>query len=310
MSATRVANKDTLTETGGIEQLEQIDTATFEVVRAQRLTNWRQTPSTRLSGVEQAPELIAMLGLATLYPVSPELPNLLHAYSGDPATPVTSEWDSISGEVYTWRWTLGKQNAAFYTALARKRPTLISWALLPAALRLFGELRATDELYDMGVLSPGAYRIVQALEAASEPLSTGDLRTAAGFPMGREQRAAYLKAIEELETKLLLAKTFPTDAGNQDAGSGDRMCHALVLARHPEAVHAADHLSREQALDQLLAAYLPSAVYALPTPLARALPIAEAELRAALDRLAPDMARRVAFPGQKAPCYIWRGVRE
>ncbi|MEO7002706.1 MAG: hypothetical protein ABI068_12925 [Ktedonobacterales bacterium] len=304
MRATRVTDNETTTE--AIEA-EQLASTAFEELRARRLTNWRQTPTTRLSGVAEATALINTLGVATLYPVSPELPNLLHAYSGDPTTQATSDWDSISGEVYTWRWTLGKQNAAFYTALARKRPTWISWALLPAALRLFGELRATDELYDMGVLSANAYHIVQALEAASEPLSTGDLRKAAGFPMGKEQRTAYLKAIEELETKLLLAKTFPADAGEPDAGSGDRMCHALVIARHPEAVRAADHLSREEALDQLLTAYLPYAFYALPTPLARTLPISEAELRTAFDRLVERaVTRRVALPSQKAPCYVWR----
>ena len=35
---------------------------------------------------EGAARLINVAGVATLYPVSPEIPNLFHAYTGDPAS--------------------------------------------------------------------------------------------------------------------------------------------------------------------------------------------------------------------------------
>lgn len=273
----------------------------FEVLHARRLDRWRQTPHRRIAGPDEARTLIAQLGLATLYPVSPEIPNLFSAFVGDAGAKTDSNWDSPSGEVYTWRWTLGRADAAFYTALVRKRPTWIAWELLPAALRLFGDLRTPDELVDMRVISPDAYRVARALEDAGGALATGALRAAAGFPTGKEQRTAYLKAVEELDTRMLLAKVFPAD------GTGEDMAHALVATRYPQHVAAAERLARTDALDQLLAAYLASAVYALPAVLAKHLKLPESELRDGLERLRERGQTKVGeLAGQKGVCYVWR----
>src|SRR6266567_2215460 len=131
----------------------------------QRLHHWCQTPETRLVGEHLAPAFIERVGIATLYPASPEFPNLFSAYVGDPDAKTDSGWDTPSGEVYGWRWTLGRQSTAFYTALIRRRPTWIRWSLLPAILRLYGTLRPSEELYETGRLSADAYRIAQTLEA-------------------------------------------------------------------------------------------------------------------------------------------------
>jgi hypothetical protein len=243
-----------------------------------RLANWCQAPETRIPGPEAAERLINQVGVTTLYPVSPEIPNLFHAYVGDPEAKTDSKWDSPSGHVYTWRWELGKREVAFYSAIVRKKPTWISWTLLPAMLRLLGETRSPEELYQTGELSDGAYRIARALEESGGVLSTGELRRVAGFPTGKEQRTAYLKAVEELDSRLLLAKVF-------SPGDDNNMRHALVLRRYPEHVAAAEQLSRQDALDQLLTTYLAAAVYVVPTVLAKPLGIPDVELRAALSRL-------------------------
>ncbi|HEU4325086.1 MAG TPA: hypothetical protein VFS21_18240 [Roseiflexaceae bacterium] len=270
-------------------------------LEARRRAGWRQTPAARIPDPEAAAALIQQVGLATLYPVSPEIPNLFHAFVGDPQAKTESSWDSPSGEVYTWRWTLGRREAAFYTAIVRGRPTLVAWELLPALLRLRGEQRTPEQVYRDGELSEGAYRIAQALEQAGGALDTGELRRLAGFPTGKSERAAYLKAVEELDTRLLLAKVFSPDEANTD------MSHALVSARYPQQVAAARELGREAALDRLLAAYLPAAAYALPTPLARHLKLPEPELRAGLERLADaGRAERAELPGQKGHGYIWK----
>ncbi|MGH2515128.1 MAG: AlkZ-related protein [Ktedonobacterales bacterium] len=275
--------------------MPDLDLATLH---ARRLEAWRQTPDTHITGPDKAIPLIERLGFVTLYPVSPELPNLYHAYVGDSTQPTDSKWDSPAGQVYGWRWTLGRQKVAFYTALVKKRSTWVSWALLPAVLRLWGELRMPDELYDNRLLTPEAYRIAKALDDAGHPLSTGELRVRAGFPTGKEQRTAYLKAVEELETRLLLAKVFEED--KEDA------YHTLVADRYREHVDAAERLTRESALDAFLAAYLPAAAYALPTPLAKHLKLPDAELSAALDRLvAAGHAERAAFDGVKGVSYVW-----
>jgi hypothetical protein len=211
-----------------------------------------------------------------------------------------AKWDSPSGIVYGWRWTLGRRAAGFYAVLVRKRPTFVSWQLLPAALRLCADLRMPDELYDLGVISSAAYRLTQALDAAGGALTTSELRAAAGFPAGREQRAAYLKAIEELDTRLLLAKCFTP--GDDDAR------HALLYLRYREYVDAAERLTREEAFDHLLRAYLPNAVSAAPTILARHLRLDDTELRAGLDRLAEaGQADKSPLPGYTGECYVWAG---
>src|SRR5262249_43998140 len=233
-----------------------------------RRISWRQTPETRISGAEEAPALIDRLGVLTLYPASPEVPNLYHAYVGDPDAKTEAKWDSPSGTVYGWRWTLGRNEAAFYAVLVRKRPTFVSWQTLPAALRLFADLRMPDELYDLGVISASAYRIAQALEESGGVLSTGALRDVAGFATGREQRNAYLKAIEELDTRLLLAKFFAKD--------DDDAHHALVYMHYREYVDAAERLTRLQALDHFLRIYLANAAFAAPGVLARHLRLEEA----------------------------------
>ncbi|HWE60211.1 MAG TPA: hypothetical protein VHB98_00720 [Chloroflexota bacterium] len=271
-------------------------------LHAQRLARWRQTPETHLSGPDEAPDLIERVGIATLFPASPELPNLYHAYVGDPAAPTSPQWDSPAGQVYGWRWTLGRRETAAYVVLVRGRPTWVNWALFPAVLRLCGELRAPDDLYDAGTLSADAARVAQALEEAGGVLSTGELRRAAGFPTGKPYRAAYLKAVDELDNRLLLAKVFSPD--------DEEMRHALVSARYAAYATAAAAVTRPHALDQLLATYLPAAVYAAPTVLAKHLKLPEAELRAALDRLVEaGQATACTMPAHKGVCYRWTGER-
>jgi hypothetical protein len=264
-----------------------------------RQERWGQTPDTRLAGAAAAPAFLDRVGIATLFQASPEIPNLYHAYMGDPTAATSAKWDSPSGEVYSWRWTLGRQNVAFYTTLVCRRSTWVSWALLPAVLRLCAETRMPDELYDSGALSAEAYRITQALEEAGGTLSTGELRKAANFPTGKASRAAYLKALEELEVRLLVGKYF-------QAGQDDTF-HTLIASRYRGYLTSAEQLSREAALEALLLRYLPQAVYTLPTVLARHLRLPEPELRAGLERLcSTGQAEAVSLDGQKGACYLWR----
>jgi hypothetical protein len=244
---------------------------------AARLLNWRQTAERRIVTPDDAANLIDELGLVTLFPVSPEVPNLFQAYMGDPTTKTDSGHDSPSGEVYGWRWVLGRREAGFYTAIVRNRPTWVSWRLLPAVLRVRGEVRPPDELFAAGVLSSDALRIAGALRGAAGVLSTGELRRAAGFPPGKEQRAAYLKAVQELDSRLLLAKVFSPD--------DLEMRHAIVAIRYAENVTAANALTYEAALAQILRTYLGHAVYVVPNVLAKHLGVPADADRQAIDAL-------------------------
>jgi len=264
----------------------------------QRLYNWCQTSETRLSGESMASAFIERVGVATLYPASPEFPNLFSAYVGDPHTKTDSGWETPSGEVYGWRWTLGRSSAAFYTTLIRRRPTWIRWSLLPAILRLCGVLRPPEELYEAGRLSIEAYRIVQTLEAAMGALATSELRERAGFPRGASSRAVYLKAVEELEGHLLLAKVFLSE--------DEAMYHTLVRKQYPDQVAAAERTTLEEALDQFLQVYLPQAVYANPPVLAKDLKIPAVALSTAFERLMAAHQVDLIPLTRNNSGYLWR----
>jgi hypothetical protein len=277
----------------------------LDALQRQRLASWRQTPETRIADPAEAAGLIDRVGIATVFPASPEVPNLYHAHVGDPERKTDPQWDSPSGKVYTWRWELGRSESAFYSVLVRGRPTFVSWACLPAVLRLWAEPRMPDELYDRGELSEGAYRIVQALEASGGTLTTADLRREAGFPTGKDHRAAYLKAVDELDKRLMLAKVF------SNAGEGDEMAHALVRVRYRACADEADRLTREDALEKVVLSYLPAAVYALPATLAKHLKLVEGEVREAFERLVGGgQARRIAPTHVKGDCYVWEAGSE
>ncbi len=81
----------------------------------------------------------------------------------------------------------------------------------------------------------------------------------------------------------------------------------LLAERHREHAVAADRLTRGEALDTLLRAYLPHAMYAQPAVLTRHLALPEDELRAGFARLvAAGMAEAVALPGRNATGYLHR----
>ncbi len=273
-------------------------------LQARHRRNWGQTPETRAADPAAALRLIERVGVATLFPASPEVPNLFHAYLGDPTATTESTWDSPSGLVYGWRWELGRGRAAFYATLVRRRPTWIAWPLLPAALRLWGDPRPPAALHAVGELSVDALRITEALAGADGVQSTGELRFAAGFPTGKAQRAAYLRAVQELEVRLLLAKVFAPDPADLE------MRHALVRSRYPEASAAAELLTVEEAVDRFLGAYLPPAAYAAPVPLARHLRLGRGEMVGGFERLVGrGGAMPVPSPDGRATRYAWTGPR-
>jgi hypothetical protein len=249
-----------------------------------RRRRWGQTADTRLAGPDDAARFIERVGIATLFPASPEIPNLYHAHMGDPEAKTDSHHDSPSGEVYGWRWALGRMEAAFYSVLVCGRPTWVSWALFPAILRLCGEQRSPDDLYARGELSADAFRVAQALDDAGGTLGTGDLRRHANFPTGKAQRAAYLKAVDELDRRLLLAKVFSLD--------DDEMRHTLTRTRYPRIVEAAERMTIDDAVDAFLGVYLREAVYVVPAMLAKHARLSAADLDAGLRRIAPAGRRR------------------
>lgn len=254
-------------------------------LQQQRLVAWRQLPEHRLKTVEEAADFIRALGIVTLYPTSPEFPDLFRAFMGqaDATTDLdwdgktrlpTISWSSPASTIYTWRWQLGVQPDLFYTTLIRKRPTWISQALIAPVLVLRGERRSPEELYHAGLISGDARRIATVLATADAPLKTSDLRRLAGFPTGKEQRAAFQKAIAELDARLIICKTFLE--GQED------MAHALTATSFPAEVAFAATMSEQEAITTVLNCYLSCAHYIQPALFARHLAIAPAIVQSGL----------------------------
>lgn len=241
-----------------------------------RRTRWRQRPELKVATPEDAVPFIDQMGICTLYPACSEVPNLMHAYVGDPDYKAEAKWDSPSGQIYPWRWILGARQAAYYGVLVGKKPTFVSWRLLPQVLGAFKERRHPEELFALGELSENAMRVARALEEAGRPLATDALRSAAGFPIGKENRNAYLKALEELELKVLVAKRFETE---------DAMLHALVDLEYREAADQAHELDPEEALVAVLTKIVHASGFVELKPLARGFRVAEVRMEQALKRV-------------------------
>lgn len=274
----------------------QIAIAPIQQLRDER---WCRTPTSRLKSWTGAPALIDGAGIATLFPASPEVADLYAAFVG-PGVPTDSGHSTPSGDVYGWRWELGRREVAFYGAVVRGKPTWVAWDLLPALLRLRGLPSAGDQSV-AGSLSIDARRIVDALASNGGNLTTGDLRRAAGFETGRERRAAYLRAIAELDRRLVLGRGFgpPDDPDDQD------MRQTLIASRYPDAVATADELDADTALRQLLTRYLSAAVFVRPVILARHLGLDRADVERSLARLVADgLVRRDRFEGEKNDSFV------
>ena len=83
------------------------------------------------------------------------------------------------------------------------------------------------------------------------------------------------------------------------------MHHTLVRKQYPDLAAAAERLSLDEALDGFLQVYLPQAVYANPTMLARDLKITTAVLYTTFERLVA-MGKVVPMPLTKnSSGYMW-----
>ncbi len=269
-------------------------------IQQRRDEHWAYTPVTRLSSWSDAPTLIERAGLATLFPASPEVASLYAAFVG-PGVPTDSGHSTPSGEVYSWRWELGRREVAFYGTLVRGKPTWVAWDLLPATLRLRGDLRPAEEQAAAGELSADALRLAEALASNGGTLTTGELRRLAGFETGRERRTAYLKAVAELDRRLLVGRGF----GPVDDPDDHDMRQTLIATRYPDADAAARELDDDAALRLVLTRYLSAAIFVRPVLLARHLGLTRADIERGLTALErAGLVRRARFEGEKDEVFI------
>lgn len=262
---------------------DPFDEGNIAALHERRLAAWSQTPETRLAGWADAPALIGRAGIATLFPVSPEVADLYAGFVG-PGVPTEAGHSTPTGQVYGWRWELGRREAAFYGTAVRGKPTWVAWDVLPALLRLRGDTRPVEAQAADGLLSADAVRIAGGLAANGGALTTGELRRVAGFETGRDRRAAYLRAIAELDRRMIIGRGFgpPDQPGDHDARQ------LLVTDRYPAAVAAAADLDPAAAMRTLLGRYLDGAVFIRPALFARHLGLDRHAIEVALNGMAAD----------------------
>lgn len=263
-----------------------------------RLRSWCQTQESRLATPDSAQTFIDRAGIATLYPASAEIPNLFHAYTGDPSSTTDAGHDTPSGRVYAWRWELGSREVGYFGEVVRKRPTWVSRRLLPALLRLRADPRVPRRLYEAGGISTGALRIAEALQSAGEPVSTGELRRLAGFPNGTEQRKTFLKAVAELDSLLITTRAF-------SSATTDTF-YCLTELTYPDAARQSMSMSIEEGIRAFLQMYLSSALYIRPQTVAKHLGISKQDLLTVLEELElQGQVEKVEPSGRDEAVYIW-----
>jgi len=226
-------------------------------------------------GPASALRFLQEVGFSTAFSQEVNLPCLWVAICGRrrPRLPVHTHHDYAIGLTWELKDTLPEKGLAFYGRVLRRLPTLISLDYLPCFYRLFAPETSLG-----GELTLPARRILDRLRTHANQ-STAQLRLHASFGERRMSKAAFEKAIAELQQRFLVVRTEaryePTFTYIWD----------LFERRYPAAVRAARSLSRQQALERILRQYFRVVRYASAADLRSLFGLHPAEVREALGRL-------------------------
>ncbi len=190
--------------------------------------------------IEECEALLESVGLATILPAKDALlPCLLWEARGDRER--REVWDEAMERVWTWKDDLPARKTAWLGQLFGDRVVLLHRRLLPPFLAWRDQPRV-KKLYEDGLLTHEAFRVVTAVEQATEPLGRKSLRRASGLS-SREDAGRFDRACRDLERRLLL-----TRAGRSSTASGwDANSYALVEAWFPTEWEAARSWTNEEA---------------------------------------------------------------
>src|SRR5947207_7308924 len=176
--------------------------------------------------------------------------------TGDAAIPACFDHLSTNSEDRKWGWMWGwkdelpEEKRLYYGKLLVRKPTFVSMKMLPTFYATFGRGGdADDHLEDVraGRLSEIARRIIEFLAVNGET-QTKRMRSARGIT-SQDGRAAYAKAIEELQRLMYVARVRAVGEGREDYN----YTYDLFVHRYPETVRAAERASSADAMSALLA---------------------------------------------------------
>jgi hypothetical protein len=245
---------------------------------------FRQRPDLRVRSARAARAFVDAVGVCSTFYVFPEgLACLWEAVAGraNPRWPRHSHHDADVGLTWELKNVLPGRRDVYYGKLVKGRPVLVARDVFPAFYALVrGAQRARDYAveYEAGRLSLTAKRIMDCLVRES-PQYTRGLR-AECFMLEASKTREFERAMAELQRGLWVVKTEeryePSFSYRWD----------LLERWLPEDVAAGRRLSRERALDRVLARYLGGAAYSTPALMARLFGVRRPEVEASLARLA------------------------
>ncbi len=183
---------------------------TWNEIEAWRDRVHRRLPRLAVRTKDQALDFINDIGYCFAFKSeNSELPCLWHAACGtrDPVMPQHSHHDPYLSFVWEMKDILPSEKKIYYGKLLKRRPTMISLEYLPFFYVLSDRLGTNDEYqrsFLRGALTSTARDIMEALSDSSPQVTKG-LKLATGN-LTRGQRAAFDKAIAELQTKMFIVK--------------------------------------------------------------------------------------------------------
>ena len=257
-----------------------IDPLALERRRDER---FRRAPARRVRDQRQALAFVDDVGFCSTFYCFPEgVPCLWEAVAGRarPRWPRHSHHDAAIGLTWQLKDSLPAARQVYYGKLLKGRPMLVALDVFPAFYALVrGRQRARDYRaeYEAGRLSHPARRLMDAL-TREHPQYTGDLR-ANTFMLGPHRTREFERALAELQQGLFIVKTEeryePTFSYRWD----------LLEAWLPKPVAAGRRLSRERALEHLIARYLGAAVFTREGALGRLFGLPATEIARAIRAL-------------------------
>ena len=199
----------------------------------------------RVRNAGQLVELVEALGFAFAFTLR----------TGDAPIPACFDHLSTNDEGRKWGWMWGwkdelaEEKKLYYGTLLARKPTFVSMKLLPTFYATFGRAGEPDDHLDdvrAGRLSDVARRIIDFLSQNGET-QTKRMRAELGIT-SKDGRAAYGKAIDEVQRLMYVARVRAVGEGREDYN----YTYDLFLRRYPETVKSAERLSSADATAALV----------------------------------------------------------
>lgn len=278
---------------------------TRAALEALRDRTFHRLPHLRVRAEKSALRFIEKVGFCfTFRTFGHVFPCLYVAVCGrrHPRWPKHTHNDHAVGLTWELKDTLPAKRLVYYGKLLKGKPTLVSLKMFPAFVTLIRDgRRSGDYLFDYrdGRLSRPARQLMDTL-MEMHPLETGELRRRAGLGSAT-QTSEFERAMAELQRKLWVVKVEelyePTFSYRWDL-----LDHWL-----PEQVRRGDELSRDEAILQVVEAYLKVVIASQERIIGRLLDLSSREVERALARLAAQelIAQNVSIHGLAGHWALW-----